>query len=126
MKTGLVRVLCGGIALALLGIGGTYFYLLALNPEPTLLQADSRIEDVKIQPQTALKLAQPHLAKHGTYRWHKDRPLKTYIVRQQGWFSDSYFIRRHNYPAKTHRYHLNKAVKVDPQSGKVSWTSQAD
>lgn len=114
----------GGFAVGLILSVGVIVYLVGVNPEPVSLKVGVRLNDVKIQPEQAIKLASPHLAKHGTYHWRKDRPMRIHIVRQKGWFSDWYFIRRHNYPAKTLRYNMNKAVKVHTQTGQVTWTQK--
>lgn len=118
----LTKLLIFTLLVTLLVSAGIMIYFTGINPEPVLIQPDDQLSDVKIQPSQALELAQSHLAEHGTYRWrNKDRPLKTYIVRQKTWFSDGYYIRRHNYPAKTYRYHMNRAVKVHTQTGEVTW-----
>jgi len=103
-----------------------YVYFEFINPEPTAHANDQVLSDAKIQPSEALAIAEPHLEEHGTFRWQVDpgpetRPLTTFIVRQKTWFSDFYFIKRHDYPAKTLRYNMFGAVKVDAQSGEVSF-----
>ena len=118
-------IIGGVLALVVLCLLGLMFYLDVINPSGMLVSPDDELADVKIQPADALKLAEPHLDTHGTYQWHKERPLIVYIVRQKTLFSDWYFIKRHNYPAKTIRYQLHGAVKVHTQTGDIEYSKRS-
>ena len=108
--------------LAVVIIGGLTLYM---GPGAVYVQPDQTFSDVKIQPSEALKIATPHLAKYGTYNWQEGPPLKTHIVRgSTNFFSDWYYVKRTNYPAKASRYYMHGAVKVHPQTGDVEYSPE--
>ena len=114
------------LVLAFLVIVG---FTLSMGPGAIAVQPDQTFTDVKIQPSEALKIAAPHLESHGTYKWRgrDDRPLKVHIVRgSKSYFSDWYYIKKTNYPAKTTRYYMHGAVKVHPQTGEVEYSPKSE
>ena len=118
----MLKILLALVALILVAVLG---FILYLGPGAIYIELDQIIPDVKIQPSEALKIAEPHLAEHATYHWKKDRPLQTHIVRgSTNYFSDWYYIKKTNYPAKTTRYYMFDAVKVHPQTGEVQYSKK--
>lgn len=88
-------------------------------PEPKYIQPTDTL-NVNIQPAEALEIAEPFLKEHATYNWKKDKPLKTHIVKHRKW----YYIMRTNYPAKTVRYYMQPAVRVNTSNGEVSFVKR--
>jgi len=83
---------------------------------PTYINDKSEeIKKVKIQPKEALKLAEPYLDEHATYSYRDDKNMKTHIVKLRKW----YYVRKTNYPAKTTRYYMNNAIKINSKTGEV-------
>ncbi|MEM7182519.1 MAG: hypothetical protein AAF518_16520 [Spirochaetota bacterium] len=87
--------------------------------EPQYIHHNHKVENVKIQPEEALQLAEPHLDQ-ATYKWHPERPLKTHIVKHGKY----YYIMRTNYPAKTIRYYMQPAIKIHCNTGKISFVKK--
>ena len=88
--------------------------------EPVMISATDTFEDVKIQPREALEITEPYLETHATYHWRPEKPLMPHIVRHRKW----YYIMRTNFPAKSTRYYLQPAVRVNTQDGSVSFTEK--
>ncbi len=76
---------------------------------------DAKIENVVYQPKEALKMAEPYIDEHATYVFKEDKQLKTHIVKHRKW----YYIRQTNYPAKTIKYYMNSAIKVNSKTGEL-------
>ena len=91
--------------------------LLGSCAEPKYIALTDTIENVSIQPKEALAIAEPYLEEHATYNWNPEKELKTHIVKYKKW----YYIMRTNYPAKTLRYYMQPAVKVNCTDGSVSF-----
>ena len=121
------KLLLIGITLVSLLFIGVIALMIYMGPGGVYIQPDMTFSDVKVQPQEALQIAEPHLEEHGTYEWQsaKDRPLQTHIVRASSFFSsDWYYIKRTNYPSKSTRYYMHGAVKVHPQTGEVEFSKK--
>ena len=114
ISLGLVSVLTIGAS--------TMFFVLGLHQEVHIIKDETSIPGFKLTPEKALEIATPHMEEHGTFDWSKERPLKTYVAVLRSWFGDRYYIKRTNYPFKTHRYILHDAVIVHPQTGEVSFS----
>ncbi len=91
--------------------------LFGCGQEPELMQITDVIENVVVQPAEALKIAAPYLEEHATYHWDPQQPLKTYIVKYRKW----YYVMRTNYPAKTLRFYMQPAVRINTTDGKVTF-----
>lgn len=98
---------------------GTYIYFNFFRTEPEYIDPTSTIGNVKIQPAEALELAKPYLEEHATDKWN-DSPLETHIVK----YKNSYYVMQTNYPAKTFKYYMQPAVKIDVQTGEIKFTEK--
>ena len=103
------------VGLAVLSIVGLQLYM---GPDPISLKPDQVLSGVKIQPAEAIRLAEVHLNKRKVKNFN-NLPVKLYIFRRKGWFSDWYYVNRSAYPAKTLRSYIRSAVKVHPQTGEI-------
>lgn len=121
MSKMLVIIFLVGAVSALLFV---YIYFEFIDPEPTLIDPSAILEDVILQPKDALKLSQPYIEEKATYVWKKENELQTYIIRHKTLFSDNYYIKRHNYPAKTFRYNMYGAIKINTKTSEISFVSE--
>lgn len=85
-----------------------------------LVNVTDSLEDVSIQPNEALSIAEPYLKEHATDLWNPDKPLETYIVLKGRY----YYVSKSNYPAKTLNYYLQPAIKVNTKSGHIQFVKK--
>ncbi|MBN2890528.1 MAG: hypothetical protein JXL97_01550 [Bacteroidales bacterium] len=85
--------------------------------EVTYLTPDDNIKKAKIQPQEALNIAQPFIEEHATYLWKDKSQLKTHIVM----CGKYYYIMQTDYPAKTTRYYMQPAVRINSKNGEYKF-----
>ena len=83
--------------------------------EITYIQPDQKIEGAKIQPAEALKIAEKYIDEHATYLWKDKNKLKTHIVKKRKY----YYIMRTDYPAKSIRYYMQPAIRINSKTGEV-------
>ena len=109
-----------GLVVSLLALLWLYFSF--IHEEPVGVNPEQAFRDYPIQPQEALRLAEPHLAAQATRVW-RERPedVRTHIV----YYKKHYYISRANYPAKTLNYYLRPAVKVHVKTGQLSFSEEA-
>ena len=91
------------------------FVLVGCFKSPIYINKSQELENVEIQPEQAIKLAEPYIDEHATYSYREDKELKIHIVKLRKW----YYIRQTNYPAKTTRYYMNDAIKVNSKTGEI-------
>ena len=97
------------------GIIILFFISTGCFKSPVYIDKSQKLENVKIQPEQALELAEPYINEHATYNYREDKELKIHIVKHRKW----YYIRQTNYPAKTTRYYMNNAIKINSKTGKI-------
>jgi len=85
--------------------------------EVIYLTPDDKVDNVKIQPVEALKIAEPFIEDKATYIWKDSTSLKTHIVMKGKY----YYVRRTDYPAKTIWYYLNHSVRINSKNGKIKF-----
>jgi len=91
--------------------------LMSLGKEPQYIKLEDTFDE-NIQPKEAFKIAEPYLENCATYHWKPEKPLVTHIVKHRKW----YYFMRTNYPAKTYRYYMQPAVRVNMKTGEISFT----
>ena len=99
----------------IIGIIILFFLSTGCFKSPVYINKSQKIENVEIQPEQALELAEPYIDKHATYSYREDKKLKIHIVKLRNW----YYIRQTNYPVKTTRYYMNNAIKINSKNGKI-------
>lgn len=72
---------------------------------------------VNIQPLKAIEMALPYLDEHATYIFKNDEKLTVHLVKHKKY----YYVKKTNYPAKTFRFYMYKAVKIDANTGEISF-----
>lgn len=111
-------LITAGIVLALAACAYIYFSFFSI--EPKYIDPSSTLENVNIQPKKAIEIATPYLKEHATVVFKDNEPLKTHVVSYKGW----YYIMKTNYPAKTFKYYMQPAVKVNMSTGEVEFSEK--
>lgn len=97
-----------------------FISLFGFSQKVQYLKHDAQIENVRIQPNEAIKIAEPYLEGHATYWWNKEKPLETHVCLKGKY----YYVMRTNYPAKTFNYYLQPAVKIHVNTGEVTFVEK--
>ncbi len=97
-----------------------YIYFSFFSAKPKYIDPSSTLDVASIQPQKAIEIAEPYLEEHATVIFKEDEPLDVHIVSYKNW----YYIMKTNYPAKTFKYYMHPAVKVNMETGEVEFSKK--